>query len=272
VWAEITAAPQDGDTASTNTGAAPLVPNVVEVLADRDAYLLDALEDHVATRRVFYTDGAGVLVEPLRRLTLGGVVYNSTALLTLGGFSGMTPFQLQYFYVHGVAGVLALERSTTAPAFIGGYAYKTGDATRRYVGCAPARTATHLFPLRMVNGRATFHRGTDGLTQADFNVLAGTGHDTGYTSVDLTKWVPPHAVTIRLQVEFEARTTNVDSVFIQNSGDANAHFTFGAQAVAAGDKRVCPVDVINTGTPGCFYKVSHASDDAQLYADGWDEG
>lgn len=267
-WADVTAVPQDGDAASTDTGDGPLTP-VLQKLANRDAYLAEYLNGLILGRLVVRSNGATVTVTGPARCWLGrrGL---ATAIGTLTyTCSGLSSGTWYYLYVYASSGVLALETSTTAPD--ADRMFKTGDATRRYVGCFRATGATSCRPFRAVGGSVRYSRGEGSVVFDDFRVLA-SGTATTWTAVSLTGFVPPHAQRYHLDAQFEPRTTNVDTLELQESGETGVAFALAAQGVAANSRIPCPVEVNRVGASQAVnYRVGHSGAKASLWVAGFEE-
>ncbi len=100
-----------------------------------------------------------------------------------------------YVYARNNSGTIAFEISTTAPD--GPRAIKSGDATRRYLGCFPTLSTGAPVPLRASRGRYVYDVGGSAL--ADMAVIT-TGTATTYASVPCSALVPPHSRVATLNV------------------------------------------------------------------------
>lgn len=100
-----------------------------------------------------------------------------------------------YLYCYNNGGTLDYEVSTTAPN--ANRVAKSGDATRRYLGCFRTTSAGAPIPMHATNGRVLYRR--SGLSTA-YDTFASNGlraaDNTGsvsLTALSLAARVPPHA-------------------------------------------------------------------------------
>lgn len=150
-----------------------------------------------------------------RALSGGGVAIGATKILGGGNLANST---WHYVYCWDNAGTLDYEITTTAPS--GSRRTKSGDATRRYLGCFRTTSAGAPIPVRASRGRYVYDLG-GGLT-ALFDALSG-GADTSFTAVSLASLVPPHArlATVRALATAGAAPGIAGAVEVQSYGSAS---------------------------------------------------
>lgn len=175
LWESVTAPPADGDDVAITAGAAPLRPNVLQKLYARDSFLFNgpfhgfvdlAYQADItasgtnrtwtlrSVKRIAITrdDGSGVI----DAFSVSSGAPKSVSISALGAND-------EYFvYAHNAAGVLTLEVSGTLPD--GALAFKSGDATRVYLGSFRTDAAGRAVPQVQCGRRYRVLAGHPGIT------------------------------------------------------------------------------------------------------------
>ncbi len=254
-WAEVTAAPQDGDDAAADTGDAPLEA-VLQILANRDAYIVDALRAVTPARIGGFSTGGQITVEAHQRW-IGGLLRTIGAgTLTLSGLSA----GWYYVYEYLLAGSVVREAVTTVPDPATGYTTKTGATSHLFCFAFYALTATTCRPFRTRGGRCTYLVGAGTSTTSDF-VALNAGNATSYTAVNLATWMPPHAVTWLFQAAFVAQVAGVGSWLIRPNGQTSASHGSAQQNVATLGEYLVSIEMARhpSGTVSLDYSVTDVS-------------
>ncbi len=210
-----------GERMRMDTGTAPL-KDILQAFADRDKFALDALIATIGWSGDFSVDPGGsnssfaVNVGAISAAVLAGAssgykVFYATAT-TIGaakisGGGNLANSTWYYVYIWDNAGTLDYEISTTAPS--SSRRTKTGDVTRRYLGCFRTTSAGAPFPMRAIRGRCLYRRGgiasvTGALGSNGLRALIETTATGSVTSLDLSSRVPPHARIALVQGEMVA--------------------------------------------------------------------
>lgn len=229
-----------GERMRMDTGTAPL-KDILQAFADRDKFALDALIATIGWSGDFSVDPGGsnssfaVNVGAISAAVLAGAssgykVFYATAT-TIGaskisGGGNLANSTWYYVYIWDNAGTLDYEISTTAPS--SSRRTKTGDVTRRYLGCFRTTSAGAPIPVRASRGRYVYDAG--GVAMATLQVIS-SGADASYTTKSCAALVPPHSRIARLRVSVTANATPAitGSVDIQSNGSSAA----GAHTVTA---------------------------------------
>ena len=201
-WAAITTPPADGDRAAIAAGAGPLRTNVIQLLADRDRFLLNALNGALSHEpEIFSTDGINVRVKPFS-VILGEKVL-TLAAETGYAFPGPT-IGWWYVYCYDNAGAIGVQLSVTAPE--ASLTFKTGTTTHRYLGAVRSVDGATITPFRKC-GRTTIYLRNWSGTLPVLTAGVAAGYVTIpllHTAVDL---LPPHAQLVELEVFMAAAGT-----------------------------------------------------------------
>lgn len=196
-WAAITTPPADGDRVAIAAGAGPLRPNALQILADRDRFILTTLNGQLATEPEVYvtTDLANLRVKPFA-IVLGERMLTQAAEAVVGcTFPGGSPGWF-YLYAYDNAGAMGYEISATAPD--AALRFKTGVTTHRYLASVRTEDGAAPTPFHKT-GRVTRYpkQFTGGLP-----ILTGGGAPTWLT-LQLTsgavRLLPPHAIMAALE-------------------------------------------------------------------------
>ena len=181
----------------------------------------------------------------------------------------------QWWYVYAFrtgGGALAIELSTTAPNAL--RVTKTGDSTRRYLGCF--RTDSSGVPLacRADGGRYRYRRSA--LAVATLRAL-NSGTATSNTTVALSSLIPPHArlATVRCELVAPASASAIDFAYLRTDGDSGAGELSMSVAPSAGLTTSLVADVETDASREIAYRCT--SNDAThtpgltIFVDGWQE-
>lgn len=197
-WTQVTAPPADGDDVAMTAGSAPLRTNVLEPMHGRDSYLYNGPHNGFVDHVVATIDGAaGSRVWTLvsaRRLAIhrsDGITIDSFSpsgtTLALGLTFAGDPNTIAYVYARNNAGALVLEASLIAPEST--LRFKTGDASRVYLGAIVIDGSGDAVPMVQCGRRVRLLYGADATTDARLTVNGPAG------AGDVTRAlpVPPHA-------------------------------------------------------------------------------
>ena len=99
-----------------------------------------------------------------------------------------------YLYAYDNSGSVSYEISATSPS--SARVFKTGDVTRRYLGCFRTNGSGAPIPMRAHGGRFTFRLSAVG---TDTQALSTTSAAPSATDVALSSFVPPHTRAARVQ-------------------------------------------------------------------------
>lgn len=230
----------DGEDAYMDGGSAPL-GTVLQKFADRAIFARDAVIATLGWNGDFSVDAGGTnstfavnlgtigavvtgtSASVYKVLAGGGVAIGASKILGGGNLANSTWY---YVYCWDNAGTLDYEITTTAPS--GSRRTKSGDATRRYLGCFRTTSAGAPIPLFASNGHYVYDVG--GSLIATLTVVT-SGTASSYTSVPCAALVPPHARLARLAVSVLGAAVGVSaSVSVQSYGSAST----GVHSVSAG--------------------------------------
>ncbi len=232
----------DGEDAYMDGGSAPL-GTVLQKLADRAIFARDAVIATLGWNGDFSVDAGGTnstfavnigtigavvtgtSASVYKVLSGGGSAIGASKILGGGNLANSTWY---YVYAWDNAGTLDFEISTTAPS--GSRRTKSGDATRRYLGCFPTTSAGAPIPLRASRNRYVYRMSA--LAVADTRVL-NAGTSATYAAVACSTLVPPHARLASLRAELISTTASAANFGnVQTYGDAGAD-AFNLYVVAA---------------------------------------
>ncbi len=222
--------PQDGEVIYMDAGAAPQWP-LWQRPFNRTAHHEAALAAHLSWNGDFAVDPGGS--NSSFTVRIGGItavnLYGASASKVLayaGGTIGaskilgggnLTNSTWYYVYAWNNAGTLDFEISTTAPD--GPRATKSGDATRRYLGCFPTTSAGAPIPLRASRGRYVYRH--SGSAAADTRVLTG-GSATSNTAVECAALVPPHSRLAKIRAQLTSTAAAFNYAYLRTEGDSGA--------------------------------------------------
>ena len=190
-----------------------------------------------------------------------------------GGSLAADAWYYLYAYRSG-GGSLAYELSTTAPG--PSRRFKTGDTTRRYLGCVRTTAAGAPLAFEASRGQYRFRRSAIGSPDVTLRRLTRTS--VGSATLDLVPRVPPHArcVDVRCTVALGAATSAALSV---STASTDAGYAEVLDGVAGGLARLSarlPVHHATVADASIFYDFSHdnvsdSTTSAKLIVDGWVE-
>lgn len=211
-------------------GDAPLWPHW-QRLYDRTAHHELAVFGSLSWNGDFAVDAGGSSSSFTVRIGAINAVhlYNATASKVLaygGGTIGASKIEgggnlgnseWRYVYAWINAGALDFEISTTAPN--ASRTLKSGDTTRRYLGCFRTTSAGAPIPVRASRGRYVYRR--SGGAVADTRLLSA-GNATTATAVDCSALVPPHARLVTLHAELLNTAAAINYAHLRTNGDSGA--------------------------------------------------
>lgn len=267
-----------GERMRMDTGAAPL-KDLLQAFADRDKFALDALIATIGWGGDFSVDPGGsnssfsVNIGAIGAVVLAGASSGykvfSAAATTIGAskISGGSPLANDvwyYVYAYDNAGTLDYEISTTA--LNSSRRTKSGDPTRRYLGCFRTTSAGAPIPVRASRGKYVYRR--SGLASGDF--VAKSGTDTSWTPVDLSGFIPPHARLASVELVAASGGT-LGSAKLRTAGDtAGGVYAVNVNATAL-DTSHCTFDIETDSSRTLEYQNTHASITTDVSACGFSE-
>lgn len=261
--------PNDGE----NANAASLL-QAIQPLADRSQYLKNAIPELAClSRRSLYAPGDGTVRNDGLRVVLSGKLYTLAAGNL--GVTGLASNTFYYVYVYVSGGALVTEYSTTAPD--DSLCFKTGDATRRYVGCFVTEGSGAPVPMRYSDGECLYRRSAVLGSPDKLGVLGtptGTPWNTlsTWTDIPCSALVPPHARRARLRGRI-SNSSGVTTLEVRTKGDTTA--AWSVAYVGAGQTEDFSVDLeLNSSRVGEARMVdagSSAGQGASIWLAGFDE-
>lgn len=273
---------QDGEVIYMDAGVSPQWP-LWSRLYDRTAHHEAALAAHLSWNGDFAVDAGGS--NSSFTVRIGGItavnLYGASASKVLayaGGTIGAAQIEgggnlanstWYYVYARNNSGTIAFEISTTAPD--GPRAIKSGDATRRYLGCFPTLSTGAPVPLRASRGRYVYR--VSGCAVADLKVLDGLS-DTAYTAVACARLIPPHARLGSFRAQLVSTTGSAMNYgYFQTNGDSGADaIELHVEGVNASSDNLL-FDMETDSSRQLQYKVTNltSAPDAFLYVQGFFE-
>lgn len=137
-----------------------------------------------------------------------------------------------YVYWYMVSTTVTLDVSTTPPDASSGYAYKQGDATRRYLGCFRTYDnagTPNIVPFRSDRGQFMYE---------EAQLVHGTLSDTSWTTKALATRVPTHVRQARLLLSI-ADPGAVNAIRVRRAGGTRYQEVAGITAFTVKDERIC---------------------------------
>ncbi len=245
--------PQDGDDAFFDGGVAPLWP-IIQLALNRAHFARGAAWANLNWNGKLAVSGTAaapvVVVGVIDSVTLADSSnvwrpYFTGSETTLGashveggGSLSANTFYYVYAWSDAVAsGSVKFQISATPPTSNGAptvrLQYKRGETKNyRYLGCFVTNGSGDPLVMRSVHGRYLYRRSA--ISAADLRALTG-GVATSFTDVPLTKYVPPHARFVNL----ELLVTNSDTALVRTGhvrtkGDTTNTTLLAAYPVAVG--------------------------------------
>lgn len=221
---------QDGEVIYMDAGVSPQWP-LWSRLYDRTAHHEAALAAHLSWNGDFAVDAGGsnssftVRIGGITAVNLYGasaskvLAYagNTIGAAQIEGGGNLANSTWYYVYARNNSGTIAFEISTTAPD--GPRAIKSGDATRRYLGCFPTLSTGAPVPLRAVRGRYVYRSSAS--AAADTRVL-NAGSATANTAVDCAALVPPHSRLATIRAQLTSTAAAFQYAYLRTEGDSGA--------------------------------------------------
>lgn len=224
----------------------------LQKLADRAAFARDAASQKIdwtgeisvdpgGTNSTFAVNvgaiGSVVLYDGSKYVALFAAATTIGASKISGG-GNLANSTWYYVYAFNNAGSVDYEISTTAP--LASRRTKTGDTTRRYLGCFPTLSTGAPVPLRASRGRYVYRH--SGSAVADTRVLS-SGNQTTNTAVDCSALVPPHARLATVRAELVSTATAINYAYVRTDGDSGA------------DEIAIPLPNINAVTTSMIFDI-----------------
>ena len=221
--------PDDGEPCVATAPGAPAtnitLEEVVQNLANRTQWLHDGpyhgFVSHRSLRTVHVGAARNLTLGAYHRITLENAgtirLYSSPAsstTITTAGLAANTWYYV-YCYNDGTA-TLAFDVSTTAPDISN--TFKTGDATRRYLGCFTTESASKIVPFMMSDGDYTLRRGYDNDTATRLALWAAY-NTVAYTAFSAK--LPASAGIARVQV-YGSSSAGTGQILVRTAGDTGA--------------------------------------------------
>lgn len=282
---------ENGELWSDADGPAPFEP-VFQRIADRLAFSRDALIGGLDWNGELSCTGGtassfSITVGPINSVVVmaassiyyvlasGGATVTQTAIEGGGNLANNTWYYL-YGYRSG-GGSLAFEISTTVPNT--SRRFKTGDTTRRYLGCFRTNSSGAPLAFEASRGRFIYRRSAIvNVNTTGLRLLVQTTDDVVPVVWDITSRIPPHARCAILRadamqsgsgsVQFDILTTAADTssheriVVNDNTLRASAHFELPVNRTTG--PAAAGLAYAVTITPATTFEVS-------LHAYGWTE-
>ena len=213
-----------------------------------------------------------ITVGPLAVRTAGGLVETTTnTVLDSTNIEGGGAFSANlwyYVYVSVVNGAFVFEISLTGPDVH--RRFKTGDATKIYLGTVRAAMAGALLPGRQAGNRFRYDIS---------NTVLNGGTDTTWTGVDCSAFIPPTAALATLTVQYLNNTTTSKIAYLRVTGAAAAALTLQCQSRYLVDLGGTTSSVINTTSTEIAldvgrsfdYEVGSASSFLTIWVNGYIE-
>lgn len=274
--------PQDGETIYMDAGAAPQWPLWAR-LYNRTAHHEALLFGMMSWSGDFAVDSGGSNSSFTVRIgVIAGVnLYNASASVvksyaggTIGaskisGGGNLSNSTWYYVYAYNNAGSIDFEISTTEPN--ANRVIKSGDSTRRYLGCFKTDSAGAPLPMRKV-GNLCLYR-VSGMAATDMRAL-NAGTTTGsYATVALATWVPPHARVARLRglLKAVAGVGGQGLAYVQSGGDSGGGSETLFTTDTAGEFGGHSFDVETDSSRQVQYQNGIANLELTLYVHGFYE-
>lgn len=196
----------------------------IEDLAARTSYLYRFSGGAGLAARMWSEDGT-----TLNIMGLGGpheYGYNSSFTPTIVADTWY------YVYWYLVSTTVTFDVSTTSPDPSGNYGYKTGAATRRYLGCFRTYDnggTPNIVPFRSDRGQFMYE---------EPQLVHGTLSDTSWTTKALAARVPTHVRQARLLLSI-ADPGAVNAIRVRRGGGTKYQEVAGITAFTVKNERVC---------------------------------
>lgn len=205
--------------ADTDPADATYVRTAAQGLANRTRYTLARMSGQILGKPTLYCTASGGTTfgwDALPQIALpdavsGHVVCAALAAGTLS-VGTLTASTWRYVYATYDAGV-TIEVSTTAPEV--GLVFKTGDATRRYLGCFVSDSSSKIVPFRSVGGRCVYRRSAI----ATFPGRFAKTTSVAWSDQVLGAVVPPHALLADLLLETSSVNAAYFDLEVRTKGD-----------------------------------------------------
>lgn len=275
--------------ASGDARTAASVEGAFQTLADRTGFACSALATFLDRLPSLSVAGASstsftVAVGAINVIALptsGGVYHiHATTGITataadIEGGGGDLGAVSQWWYVYAYrtgGGALAIELSASVPNAL--RVIKTGDSTRRYLGCF--RTDSSGVPLACRADGGCYRYRRSALAVAALRALNG-GTATSNTTVALSSLIPPHArlATVRCELVAPASASAIDFAYLRTDGDSGAGELSMCVAPSAGLTTSLVADVETDASREIAYRCT--SNDSThtpgltIFVDGWQE-
>jgi hypothetical protein len=228
-----------GERVMMDGGTAPL-RSIIQNLYDRTQHAIDATVADIGWSGDFSVDPGGsastfaVNVGAIGSIVLAtstGYVVRAATAATIGaskiaGGGNLGADSWYRVYAYESSGSVDYEISTTAPS--SARRTKTGDATRRYLGCFRTTSAGAPIPVRASRGRYVYRASALGATGL---AVVTSGTDSSYTAFSCAGFVPPHArlATLRVRAVGTGSAAVTDFAEVQTNGDSGA-FAFALES------------------------------------------
>lgn len=171
---------------------------------------------------------------------------------TLGTLANDTWYCLYAFDDDGDTGLEVFEYDVSG-APDGSLSHKNDDASRLYVGCFVTNGSAAPRPFLMVNGRYTYRQSDASGTPFKLGPYTSSGSPH---TLDLSPFLPPHALLARLRVLTNA--TGSATVVLQKLGASGGTYDYSSIAPTAGTQLVETLEIETDASQRVGLGVSNA--------------
>ena len=173
------------------------------------------------------------------------------------------------------SGAFVWELSTTAPD--ASLLFKTGTTSQRYVGCFTTVTGGVPIPFvaKKSGGRGLYRYNLSGIDvlsgAADRCEVLTAGNATAWTSVNLTRYVPPHARIAHLRVSVTSTDASSRYFRLRTLGETLGYETFAIQGTASQSYATFDITINVSSGQIIEYLVENANVNVTLTVLGFEE-
>jgi hypothetical protein len=176
-------------------------------------------------------------------------------------------------HAYNIAGAIAFESSTTAPA--AGLVFKTSDTTRRYITCYRTNGSSVILPFRKVGNKYIYARQETPAASALIALSAGAA--TSLTDVSLASWMPPHSRIALVEAKFNPVRGSFDTCELRGkSAGTGENYLMQFEGVngvgqPSDDAFYKDFELVTDSSQVIQYKVNSSDSRLRLYANGFIE-
>ena len=196
----------------------------LDAIQDNAFGLAQASGGFVGSHPYLFNDGSDLLVVgPFGKLPIGTAAPISQSSSVPVAMSGLSSSTWYYLYVRNVSGSPAYDYDTNGPDST--LTFKSGDATRVYIGCFLALTSTTCSAFRMKHRRYWYRNYTSG-----HQLMSGSAPTsvTTMAASQIAVNAPPHCRHIELESDFVH--SGAANLFYYVKGDTHESMKFSVDA------------------------------------------